>query len=262
MRDSEDSVMAHVDLMRIRTGLPAEIRHDEGMELNVLHRWDVSLHEAEHLQRQLRKRLVLTPPPNFAPRLVAGADVSTVKDSPVVYAGIVILEMPTLQVVTQATAVSEATFPYIPGFLSFRELPALAEAWKVLQVLPDVLVLDGQGTAHPRGMGIACHAGLLFSLPTIGCAKSILVGKHAQLGAERGAMAPLIYRNDVVGMAVRTRTGVSPVYVSPGDRMDSQTAVALVLSLTPDGRYRLPETTRHAHRLVNDIRRAHQAKSA
>lgn len=224
------------------------------MELNFLHGWDVSLPEAEQLQRELRERLVLTPPADFQPRLAAGADVSTTKTSSTVYAGFVVLDMETMATVAEATAVSEVTFPYVPGFLSFREIPALAAAWRKLQVRPDVLVLDGHGTAHPRGMGIACHAGLVFGVPTLGCAKSILVGKHEPLEEERGATAPLIYRQQVVGMAVRTRTGVSPVYASPGNQMDLATAVALVLRLTPNGKYRLPETTRRAHKLVNELR--------
>ncbi|MHB9131087.1 MAG: deoxyribonuclease V [Armatimonadota bacterium] len=224
------------------------------MEYTPLHSWDMSIPEAQQVQHELRSRLVLAPPSDFNPRLVAGADVSTTKFSPIVYAGFVVIDIETMESVATSTAITEVTFPYIPGLLSFREIPALVEAWRQLQVRPDVLVMDGHGTAHPRGMGVACHAGLVFGVPTIGCAKSILVGKHAPLEEERGSMQPLIFRGEKVGVVLRTKTGVSPVYVSPGDHIDSPTAVELVLRLTPGGKYRLPETTRRAHRLVNDLR--------
>ena len=198
---------------------------------------------------------MLRPPADFAPKLAAGADLSSTKTSPRVYAGFVVLSMAELTTVQAHATVEEAAFPYVPGFLSFRELPALAQAWRALTVRPGVLVLDGQGTAHPRRMGIACHAGLVFGVPALGCAKSILVGTHDPLPPARGATAPLMHRGEVVGMAVRTRDNVAPVYVSPGHLMDLDTAVALVLQLTPQGRYRLPETTRRAHALVNDLRR-------
>lgn len=180
------------------------------------------------------------------------------RDSPLGYAGFVVIDARTQETVATATASTPLTFPYVPGLLSFRELPVLIEAWRQLTVRPDVIILDGHGTAHPRRLGIACHAGLIFDVPTVGCAKSILVGRHAPLAEERGAQAPLLDHGEVVGMALRTRTGVAPVYVSPGHHMDLATAVELVLLLTPQGKYRQPETTRRAHRLVNDVRVAHQ----
>jgi len=228
------------------------------MEYQQLHPWNVSQEEAVRIQRELRDRLVMQPPAGFHPRLVAGADVSATKYSPTVYAGFVVIDLESMATVAEATAIVEVTFPYVPGLLSFREIPALIEAWKALAVRPDVLVLDGHGTAHPRGIGIASHAGLVFDLPTIGCAKSILVGHHDPLGEERGAMVPLVYRHEVIGTVLRTRSGVSPVYVSPGDHIDLATAVELILRLTPHGKYRLPETTRRAHKLVNDLRIAQQ----
>jgi deoxyribonuclease V len=221
------------------------------MQITPLHEWDVTLAEAERLQRELRERLILQPPPDFAPRLAAGGDVSMNRDSPVAYAGFVVLDIASRETVDHAAVRSQATFPYIPGYLSFRELPALAEAWTALTTRPDVLILDGHGTAHPRRMGIACHAGLLFDLPTLGCGKSILVGHYEGLGEARGATAPLIHRGEVVGMAVRTRASVSPVFVSPGHRMDLPTAIDLVLRLST---YREPEPTRRTHRLVNTLR--------
>lgn len=224
------------------------------MDYTPFHAWDVTPNEAIRLQWQLRDRLQLQAPVDFAPRLVAGADVSMTRNVDLAYAGIVVIELATMTTVAEATAIAPLTFPYIPGLLSFRELPALAEAWCKLAVRPDVMLLDGHGIAHPRRMGIACHAGLLFNLPTVGCAKSLLTGRFDMPGPERGAQSPIISRGDTIGMALRTRANVSPVYVSPGHLMDLSTAVQLILQLTPEGRYRLPETTRRAHVLVNRIR--------
>jgi len=220
------------------------------------HRWDVTPEEARRIQVELRERLVPEPPPGFAPARVAGADISFERFEDVGYAGVVVLDAATLAPVAQATAVVDLPFPYVPGLLSFRELPAIAAAWERLEVRPDVVVFDGQGTAHPRRFGVACHGGLLLDVPSIGCAKSLLVGTHGPLGEERGSTAELVHRGEVVGMAVRTRAGVKPVYVSPGHRMDLPTAVEVVLRMAP--RYREPETTRLSHRLVNDLRRAHR----
>jgi deoxyribonuclease V len=224
------------------------------MELRELHRWDLPAGEARELQLRLRERLVLSPPPGLEARRVAGADISMDRGSDRGFGGFVVLDAESLEPVAQASAETELRFPYVPGLLSFRELPVLAEAWRRLEQRPDVLVFDGQGIAHPRRFGLACHGGLLFDVPSIGCAKSLLVGRHGALGEERGATAPIEHRGEVVGMAVRTRARVKPVYVSPGHRMDMETAVEIVLRVSP--RYREPETTRHAHRLVNELRRA------
>ncbi|AEI62184.1 endonuclease V [Corallococcus macrosporus] len=217
-------------------------------------RWDVTPSEAVALQRRLREQLVLRPPPGLKVERVAGADISTEKGKDTGFGGLVVLDVATLAPVARSGAAVTLHFPYVPGLLSFRELPIIAAAWERLTVRPDVVIFDGQGTAHPRRMGIACHGGLLFGVPSIGCAKSLLVGTHGPLGETRGATAPLLHRGEVVGMAVRTRKGVQPVYVSPGHLMDLPTAVDLVLKVSP--KYREPETTRHAHRLVNALRRA------
>lgn len=215
---------------------------------------DLSAAEMREVQRRLRERLVLEPPADFAPRTLGGADVSVSRGSRTGYAAVVVLDAETLEPLDRASAVADLPMPYVPGYLSFRELPALAEAWEGLRLRPDVLIFDGQGTAHPRRFGIACHGGLLFDVPSVGCAKSILVGEHPPLGEERGATAPLVHRGETVGMAVRTRARVRPVYVSPGHRMDLETAVRLVLAAAP--RFREPETTRRSHRLVGELRRA------
>ena len=217
-------------------------------------RWDVTPSEAVELQRRLREQLVLRPPPGLKVERIAGADISTEKGKDTGFGGFVVLDVETLAPVAQSGAAVTLHFPYVPGLLSFRELPIIAAAWERLTVRPDVVIFDGQGTAHPRRMGIACHGGLLFGVPSIGCAKSLLVGTHGPLGEARGSTAPLMHKGEVVGMAVRTRKGVQPVYVSPGHLMDLPTAVELVLKVSP--KYREPETTRHAHRLVNALRRA------
>lgn len=218
------------------------------------HGWDLTVARARELQLALRERVELRAPPGFAPRTVAGADVSVERFATRGYAGIVTLDAATMETVESATSVAELKMPYVPGYLSFRELPALDGAWRKLSARPDVVIFDGQGYAHPRRFGIACHGGVLWDVPTIGCAKSILVGTHGELAPERGSVAPLVHQGETVGMAVRTRDSVSPVYVSPGHRMDLDTAVRIVLSVSP--KYREPETTRRSHRLVNDARRA------
>ncbi|WNG32824.1 endonuclease V [Archangium violaceum] len=229
------------------------------MELEPLHRWDLTPKQAVALQRELRERLSPRPPAGLKVERVAGADISMSRGDVWAYGGIVVLDAGTLAPVAQSSAAVRLTFPYVPGLLSFRELPVLSEAWTRLEVRPDVLIFDGQGIAHPRRFGLACHGGLLFGVPSIGCAKSLLVGKHGPLGEERGSVADIVHDGEVVGRAVRTRRGVLPVYVSPGHMMDLPTAVELVLRMT--SRYREPETTRHAHRLVNDVRRSARGES-
>jgi deoxyribonuclease V len=209
---------------------------------------------AKALQLELKSRLVLRPPAGFAPATVGGADLSMRRFGRIGYGGIVVLEREGLGVMASATATVPLTFPYVPGYLSFRELPVLEVAWEALEVRPEVLIFDGHGTAHPRRFGLACHGGMIFDTPSIGCAKSLLVGEHGALAPERGATSDIVLEGEVVGRAVRTRSGVAPVYVSPGHLMDLDTAVEIVLSVSR--RYREPETTRAAHRLVNEARRA------
>ncbi|HEX8213319.1 MAG TPA: deoxyribonuclease V [Longimicrobium sp.] len=218
------------------------------------HGWGLTVAQARELQLALRERIELRAPPDFRPRTIAGADVSMEKFAKRGYAGIVTLDAATLATVEEASSAATLQMPYIPGYLSFRELPPLDDAFRKLRMKPDVVIFDGQGLAHPRRFGIACHGGLLWDVPTIGCAKSILVGGHDEPGWARGSTAPLVHQGETVGVALRTRDGVKPVYVSPGHLMDVETAVRIVLSVSP--RYREPETTRRSHRLVNEIRRA------
>lgn len=217
-------------------------------------RWEMTVAQAREVQQALRGRLVLRPPPGFAPRYVAGADVSMERFKHFGYAAIVVIDLHTLQTVDEAAAAAELRFPYVPGYLSFRELPVLQTCWDALRVRPDLVVFDGHGYAHPRRFGLACHGGVMWDVPSLGCAKNPFIGTHAPLGDERGATSPIVHERETVGMVVRTRAGTKPLYVSAGHRMDLATAVDLVLRLTP--RYRQPETTRRAHGRVNELRRA------
>lgn len=214
------------------------------MKARVLHPWRVSHAGAAGIQDALRPRLVAAPLPK-EPRLVAGADVAYSRRTHRVYAAVVVVELPSLETVESVGVTRAATFPYIPGLLSFREVPPLLQAFERLSHAPDVLVFDGQGLAHPRRFGLACHAGLLLDAPSIGCAKTRLVGEHGPVPDRRGASAPLRVEGGTVGAVVRTRERVKPVFVSPGHRADTASAVELVLALA--ARYRLPEPQRRAH---------------
>ncbi len=214
-------------------------------------RWDLTPAEAIALQVDLagRVRCVDDFP---APRLIAGVDVSTTRDSDDGFAAIVVLAWPDLTIVEVAESRMRLPMPYIPGLLSFREVPLALDAYSRLKAIPDLLIVDGQGRAHPRRFGVACHLGVLLDKPTIGCAKSILVGKHEPLPPERGNTAPLIHRDEVVGYAVRTKNKVNPVFVSCGHRVSPETAVRWVLDCARG--YRLPEPTRQAHLASNAFR--------
>lgn len=227
------------------------------MQVQKLHRWDVTPKEAIEIQRQLSSRPIVEKLQNPL-HYVAGCDISFDKGSDVVYAGIVVLEVPALIAVTQATTITRVKFPYIPGLLSFRESPGLLEAWEKLTVQPDLVMIDGQGYAHPRRFGIASHFGVLVDLPTVGCAKTLLVGKFEEPDSKAGSSSPLIDREEIVGAALRTQDGVSPVFVSIGHRINLESAIDVVMRCTRD--YRIPEPTRQAHLLVNALRRGEEPK--
>ncbi|MEQ8461417.1 MAG: deoxyribonuclease V [Sandaracinaceae bacterium] len=214
--------------------------------------FDLSPAEAEALQRAWADDVVEDDRLGSV-RRVAGVDVAYEKGGDRVYAAVVVLDAATLEVVEEATHAASATFPYVPGLFSFRELPPVVACFGKLRAPPDLVVCDAQGRAHPRRFGLACHLGVLFDVPTIGCAKTLLVGQHAALGPSRGDRAPLVHEGDVVGAALRTRDRVKPVYVSIGHRVSIDTAARAVLGLAP--RYRLPETTRAADQRVNALRR-------
>ncbi|HYP02433.1 MAG TPA: deoxyribonuclease V [Pyrinomonadaceae bacterium] len=219
-----------------------------------LHDWAMTPREAVELQKSLRERVRVVPHKGKI-ETVAGADISFNKYSPVLYAGLVVLRLPTLEVLEEVGVVSETKFPYVPGLLSFREASPVLEAWAKLKTEPDAVMFDGQGIAHPRRIGIASHVGLFLNRPTLGCAKSVLVGQHEELAEERGSWQPLVdpKNGETVGAALRTKTRVQPIYVSPGHLIDL--AGAIELTLSADGGYRQPEPTRRAHLLVNALRR-------
>ncbi|QJD78038.1 deoxyribonuclease V [Spirosoma rhododendri] len=217
-----------------------------------LHDWNLSPTDAVALQQQLRHQIRIEPL-GKPPETIAGCDISFNKFEETVYAGIVVLRLDTLETIDQSGVVSTASFPYIPGLLSFREIPALLEAWQKLQTVPDVVMFDGHGTAHPRRIGIASHGGLFLNVPTFGCGKSVLVGKFDEPAPERGSWSPMRHYGDIIGAALRTKNKVNPVYVSPGHLIDLDTAIDLTLRC--DGGYRIPEPTRRAHNLVNALRR-------
>jgi len=232
------------------------------MHYDWLHDWDLTPTEAVALQKELRERVRIEPLPKRI-SLVAGTDVSFKKHSDEVFAAIVVIRLPSLEVVATAGVKTTATFPYIPGLFSFREAPPLLEAWEKLDVRPDVVMVDGQGIAHPRRVGIASHLGLLIDVPTIGCAKSVLVGKYEEPGEEAGSHTPMVHKGETIGAALRTRDRVSPVYVSPGMGADIASSVDLAMKCVRGyaegkSRYRIPDPTRQAHLFANALRRGEE----
>ncbi len=217
-----------------------------------LHPWDLTPREAIALQKELAGRVVLRDDVPEPVSLVAGVDVSCARFSPEVFAAVVLFDAVAGVVVETASARGAETFPYVPGLLSFRELPVILEAFRKLQRFPDMVLVDGQGLAHPRRFGVACHLGLWLGVPTIGCAKSRLCGEHAEPGVQRGAWARLTDGGEEIGRVLRTRDGIRPLYVSPGHRVGMERAMQIVLAC---GRgYRLPEPTRLAHIESNRLR--------
>ena len=213
------------------------------MELRDLHPWDVSPREAIAIQRRLAAQVVRDGEPRDV-RRVAGADCSIDRARGRGIGAVVVLSYPELEVVEVAVEEAPLTFPYIPGLLSFREAPVLAAAFARIDGPIDLLLVDGQGLAHPRRFGLACHLGLLLDLPAIGCAKSRLVGEHATPGEAVGSRAGLIDRGELIGSVLRTRAGVKPLFVSLGHRIGLAEAEAWVLRC--GGGYRLPQPTRLA----------------
>ncbi len=218
------------------------------MKIPATHRWDVSPPEAIQLQRDLAARVLERDFPGTA-RYIAGVDVGFEGEgNNTSRAAVVVLNTHDLAPVDYAIARMPVTFPYIPGLLAFREIPVILAAFERLQTAPDLIIVDGQGRAHPRRLGIACHLGVLLDLPAIGCAKSILCGKADAPKNERGAWSPLMDRGETIGAALRTRVGTTPVYVSVGHRVSLSGALEHVLLACKT--YRLPETTRWAHRVA------------
>jgi len=214
------------------------------MRVHALHEWEVSTARAREIQLSLAKRVV-TNRQVVTPCLVAGVDISAPDAQGIARGTVVILRYPEFELVEVQVATGKMEFPYIPGLLSFRESPLILAACEMLHNVPDLVLIDGQGVAHPRRFGLASHVGLFLDLPAIGCAKSILCGRHEPLGEEAGAHADLLDDGEPIGAALRTKSRVKPVYVSVGHRIDLDSALEWVMKCCRG--YRLPEPTRLAH---------------
>ncbi|HYW21849.1 MAG TPA: deoxyribonuclease V [Nodularia sp. (in: cyanobacteria)] len=219
------------------------------MKISQHHPWPVTVEEAIAIQERLRYQVIRSDQLKQPVQYVAGVDMGFESNGTISRAAVAVLSFPDLQVVETSLAHRPTSFPYIPGFLSFREIPAVLDALEKIQITPDIILCDGQGIAHPRRLGIASHLGVILDMPTIGVAKSLLVGKHEQLPDTKGSWQPLIHKSETIGVVLRTRTGVKPLYVSIGHRISLNTAIDYVLRCTP--KYRLPETTRIADKLAS-----------
>jgi deoxyribonuclease V len=221
------------------------------MRIRSLHSWDLTPKEAVALQRELAGR-VETGPALGEVELVAGADISYNRFSPTIYAGVVIVRLASGEVIERRGVVAKTAFPYVPGLLSFREAPAALQAFAMLKHKPDAVLLDGQGYAHPRRIGLASHVGLWLNLPCVGCAKSRLIGEFKPPKLAAGSCSDLIDKSELIGRVLRTKTGVKPLFVSVGHKIDLEGAARLTMAACRG--YRLPEPTRQAHIFVNELR--------
>lgn len=221
------------------------------MKFVTLHRWPRTTRAAIALQHRLAPQVQFTPV-RGSPRYFAGADVAFSRDGAHVVAGVLIWDAETQACIEQRVARVPCSFPYVPGLLSFRELPGVLAAFRLIRHEPDVVLCDAQGLAHPRRLGLACHLGLWLARPTVGCAKSRLCGTPAEPAPGKGSQTPLEHDGAIVGHVVRTRDHVRPLYISPGHLCDFDSAIRLTLAATT--RYRLPEPTRFAHQLVTRAR--------
>ncbi|WP_041238435.1 deoxyribonuclease V [Gloeothece citriformis] len=219
------------------------------MNIPSLSSWPTDIEEATLIQQQLRHQ-VSDEDQLGDIRYVAGVDVGFKDNYTITQAAVAVLTFPELELVDKAIVTLPTCFPYIPGFLSFREVPGILKALEKLTITPNLMICDGQGIAHPRRFGIACHLGVLIDVPTIGVAKSILVGKHSDLPPEKGSRVDLIYKGKTIGVVLRSRTNVKPLYVSIGHKISLTTAVDYVFNCLT--KYRLPETTRLADKLSRE----------
>ncbi len=214
------------------------------MKINHLHNWDLSSQDAIQLQKDLAEKLISNQPIDInAVKLVAGVDVS-VKNN-VSQAAVVVLTFPKLEIVETVRSQQPTNYPYIPGLLTFREGPVLEDAFKQLENEPDVFIFDGMGQIHPRKMGIAAHLGLWLEKPTIGCGKTHFIGRYNEPDVEKGSYSQLMYKGEQLGVVLRTRTNVKPVYISVGHMAELTSSIDLMMACTP--KYRLPRPIRQAH---------------
>lgn len=220
------------------------------MKISQRHTWSLTVDEAIEIQEKLKDEVITEDKLKEPVQYVAGVDMGFEADGTISRAAVAVLSFPDLQLQETSLARRPTTFPYIPGFLSFREIPAVLDALEKIKTIPDIILCDGQGIAHPRRFGIACHLGLIVDMPTIGVAKSLLVGKHEEIPDTRGSWQPLIHRGETIGAVLRTRVGVKPIYVSSGHKVSLPTAIDYALRCTT--KYRLPETTRIADKLASN----------
>jgi deoxyribonuclease V len=218
------------------------------MKIKKLHNWNLSCAQARDLQIQLAEQVRFTAIKKM-PKIIAGVDCAFSKDEKSIFAVVVVMKLPDFEIIEMVSVKNKVNFPYIPGLLSFREAPVCLEAIEKLKNTPDCFIIDGQGFAHPRRLGIACHIGLLIGKPTIGCAKSRLIGEYEQPAKQRGSRSPLVDGDEIIGAVVRTRKNVKPVFVSVGHKCTLDDAVKIVLDCSP--KYRLPQPSRLAHQLVS-----------
>ena len=221
------------------------------MQTKKLHSWNLSYSQARDCQKDLASKVQFISLKK-QPKLIAGIDCAFSKDGKRIIAAVVVLKLPDFVPVETTSAVQKVSFPYIPGLLSFREAPVCIAAVEELKTGPDIFIIDVQGIAHPRRLGLAAHLGLFFDKPTVGCAKSRLTGTFEEPSLEKGAYSPLKGKEEVIGAVVRTRTNVKPVFVSVGNKCLLKDAVKITLDCTT--KYRLPEPTRLAHQLVSKLR--------
>lgn len=223
------------------------------MKIHHLHDWDISYDKAREIQLHLREQLILRD--NDIPstiQTIAGADISYAKSTNTFFAAVVVLDFVTMHIIEQVSSSGTADFPYIPGLLTFREGPILLDAFRKLASTPDIIIFDGQGIAHPRGIGLASHMGLFLDTPSIGCGKTRLVGSYDEPGNESGDYSPLFFKEEITGAVLRTKKNVKPVFISPGHKIGFEKATAVTLASCRG--YRLPEPTRRAHVAAGEIR--------
>ncbi|NEQ54495.1 MAG: deoxyribonuclease V [Leptolyngbya sp. SIO3F4] len=219
------------------------------MKIDIPETWPEDATGAIAIQNSLRNQVITTDQFETI-TTVAGVDAGFEKDGTVIRAAVVVLQLPELTLLEQTIAYRPTTFPYVPSLLSFREMPTVLDALTKLNLEPDLILCDGAGIAHPRRLGIASHLGVLINKPTIGVAKSRLLGIHDELAPEKGAWVPLMDQGEWIGAVLRSRINTKPLYVSAGHRISLETAINYVLQCTP--KYRLPETTRLADRLASN----------
>ena len=223
------------------------------MKVKNLHSWNVSVSQAKEIQKYLKENNLILKNEFKEIKTIAGADVSFSKYSDTVFAAVILMSYENLEIIEKVHSVDSACFPYVPGYLSFREVPVLLKAFEKLKDPPDIIICDGHGIAHPRGFGLASHLGVILDIPSIGVAKKKLVGEHEYLGNESGSKVDLIYNNSKVGIVLRSRTNVKPVYISPGHKVGFEDSLEIVKKTIR--KYRLAEPIRAAHKYVNEIRK-------